>query len=354
MYPYDTFHQYSSLEMEDVLGEQKEVFLAIWYGGSDKLTKREQTNKIIEFEKQIKSIHFKPIVAKRRKIGNLNSNILRGIMRASFIICDITPINGKNKPYIFNENVMYELGLASAWKMEEQVIILCKKGIKINKKDLPFDINRYQIDDIDDNYKGISMIIRQREKALKYGEGFIIRNIMSKLDKESFQLLRRQNGLMFTSQDKYADSGTIRHLLNLGIIRTVSFPSDKGKISYAYNLTRVGRIVLSELRIKIFPDVIIDMYCIRHFFGDKEAFNLQCKKFPKIYGKTWNYCFSLFNKFIPNVYNKIISNVIKEKKELKYNIFNKFLEEHSSEALNVCERIYKSNEKNAELFKFRD
>lgn len=335
MWPYDYFNQFSALELDSdrkredqtkLFGRgieiKRKAFIAMWFGeGKSRRVQTKRYEKLKEnLEKldlivcseqeglidrelkyRLEALKYKldPSRADEVKKGDLLLNILNKIISSRIVICDITPRLVKNSLFwktrntFFPENVMFELGLAAAWKMPEQVIILWDKKVKGFPEKVPFDIKTFHIDF--GNPKEIDEIIHDRLKDYKNKKDILIKNIKCRLDHQSIDLLARRNGLIFF--ENQADSGTIRHLLNLRVIRTEIFPPSgpEPKISFGYCLTEIGKIVLKELGINLHHDIIIDMHLVRQWIKDSERdendrknFNEKKDAFFMAYGINWD------------------------------------------------------------------
>jgi len=361
MWSYDFFNQYSALINEfnidnDKVGQQKKkIFVSMWYGEENDGTKQEQLNlydkyfrgaieekgiykvistkikdndKDIDIDFRLKYLLETTIADKTRK-GDISFDIFRKIIEASLIICDVTPIGKiekKEKP-VFCDNVMAELGLSLAWKLPEQVIILFNRenSFKFSLNELPFNIKGYFVYKLGFNNRKFKIellkIIKGRFKDIDEKKSIFIKNIKSKLDQNSIRALAGRNGLMFF--DQKVDVHTIRYLLSLGIIRTEQFPSRP--ISFGYCLTEIGKVVLTQLGIQLFPEEFIDFYLVRYWEGYSAAkgyashnFEEKQKAFEKAYGiKNWKDSLRIFVKQIPQEVKKVIEDVPAVKRGLE-------------------------------------
>ncbi|MBU1998442.1 MAG: hypothetical protein KKE64_02985 [Candidatus Omnitrophica bacterium] len=340
MWPYDYFNQFSGL-INEFLTEsrdgvpKKKVFFAKWLG-NDKNDAEGQEKKIREFieSESIDIISdLKPkiedalryqleAIIPRFKKGDINIEILGGIIESFIVICDITPINlkdiieglkkGKEVDPTFNPNVMIELGLALAWKMPEQVIAVYDKEWSFEKltRKLPFDIQSYFVQKIDyanldSKEYNLRKSIQDRIKLVDLNKSIIMKNIKIKLDHDSLTILKRRNGLMFGPEYLSRDSfyyhrelDTIRNLLKLGLFRTEIFPNGR---DYGYCLTDLGRIFLKkELKSEtmLFPKVFCEFMRVsfwrgynREEYKDKEgktAFENKKNNFYQEFSIPWD------------------------------------------------------------------
>jgi hypothetical protein len=370
MWPYDYFNQFSNIEIDNKIGLKKKVFLAIWYGG--KLKRGKQDKKRHAFKEfinnlEIEGIRFDPVIAEDIKKSDFNTNILSEIIQSTFVVCDVTPtddyVPSKNKEIndaVFNPNVMVELGLALAWKMPEQVIVLWEGNDKRFPEGLASDIHNYHVDKIDAQYKGLGEIIKNRLKQFEYKKDILVKNVKSKIDEHSLSLVGGLHGLLFTLTQKnelsflhHAHIARIRHLLNLGIIRIEIFP---GSLHFAYCLTGIGKIVLTSLGVKLYPDILIDTYLLIHWKVYLKEFKAKYKDFKKAYD-----CDIKFEKLIDefldfieeNNRKKVISSLPKKYRNL--DVFYKYLNifGHDFDFVNkdLISKIAKSNKSYSRFFR---
>lgn len=349
MWPYDYFNAFSSVELcneIEKINKKEKFFIAMWFGGKKKKLKSKQNDVYEKIRSAIESnkdsrklvIHtstgeekanrwllyrLKAMRADNIRRGDLNINILGKIIESKLIICDITPMPDNNE---INANVILELGIAMAWKMPEQVIILCQK----TKENIIFekvsDIKMYHIDFINQEYQGLEGIIDKRLKLLNDKNDILLKNIRSKLDGISLGLLRKQRGLMFAPEKLDTNTThTIRHLINLGVFRTEIFtkPLESG-ISFGYCFTDMGKKVLEDLDIYLYPDILIDIYLVRYWAGYPKQFAKKKKEFSKKYGLKFDKSLDIFIKAIPRGFKRQLFSKYKD----KLNVFNKYLEEY--------------------------
>ena len=221
MWPYEYFNQYSALETELEREGKKLAFVVTWFGDGEH---EEAQNIVLKNIKEVLGKRDSPREVelwnrkdgKEREIikyriaamrsdyfpeGSILINILARIIEATFVVCDITPIDYKNKKPIFNGNVMFELGIAMAWKMPEQLIILCGDK-KLSLDYLPFDLKNYNVKQIDygsnklENELG-KEYLKDRLESFQFKKDILIKNIKSNLDRFSLDFLIGKHGLMF-------------------------------------------------------------------------------------------------------------------------------------------------------------
>ncbi len=347
MWPYDYFNQYSGLinefEVEgdvdlekshkELGGKIRKIFVAMWFGG-EKEERKENVYK--DFIKKVaESINDPKIEINARdegriedslcyrlqttiggdKKGDIKFDILGKIIEATLVICDVTPMNKEklekkeDKDAIFNANVVAELGIALAWKTPEQVIIISDKIKDFSLANLlPFNLKGYFVEEIDfanisSREQILKTIIEDRFKEIKSEKQLIIKNIQSRLDRKSLDILSTNRGLPFSLKESIlivlnkdiiepalSAQIAVRNLLELGLIRSIIFPQKENKPSNdsVYYFTELGRFFLKKgLRIEnLFPSVIADLLLIG-FWESYEDFSKKKKDFEELYKITW-------------------------------------------------------------------
>jgi len=347
MWPYDYFNAYSSVELcneIEKIDKKAKLFIAMWFGGKKLKSKQNDIYKkiksAIESNKDSRKLvihtrtgeekangwllyRLKAMRADNIKRGDLNINILGKIIESRLVICDITPMPNNDE---INANVILELGIAMAWKMPEQVIILCQKNKENIILEKVSDIKMYHIDFINQNYQELKGIIDKRLKLLNDRNDILMKNIRSKLDGVSLGLLKKQRGLMFAPEKLDTNTThTIRHLINLGVFRTEIFTKPlESRISFGYCFTDMGKRVLKDLDIYLYPDILIDIYLVRYWAGYPKQFAKKKKEFYKKYGLKFDRCLDIFVEAITRRFKSQLFSKYKD----KLNVFNKYLEEY--------------------------
>lgn len=129
-------------------------------------------------------------------------------------------------------------------------------------------------------------------------EGFKNYNKQSaiiRLDPHSLSLLERINGLIFPGTN--VDIGTMRHLINLDLIRAEIFPSDP--ISFGYYLTEEGSNILTKrLKKELYPQIFCDLIRVRYWKDHPSDFIKKKDKFKKDYKISWDKCWEIFDQQI--------------------------------------------------------
>ena len=130
------------------------------------------------FVPAIKYCNIKPYRTKELLINNsIPVDILDGIGRAKFLLFDISN-EEKDRP---NSNVMYELGIAHAIRLSEEVIIVRDEQ---QPKSSPFDIqhirwNKFSTQKIEESRTKIEKLIRNAEKQLDLTKDLMVKNALS-------------------------------------------------------------------------------------------------------------------------------------------------------------------------------
>lgn len=347
MWPYDYFNQYSALinefrlERNDQKEKTRTIFVAVWFEGKQWGGERvrffkellEEINSDLDKERYKYSDRFissespskyrfdiqLPPCAK----GDINTSILANIMETSIIICDLTPVKKlnpfSNKKFILCDNVLVELGLALAWKMPEQVIVLWDSG-KFKFSKLPLDIQGYFLEVLDfkKEKSKIKEIIVRRTQAVESKKNIIIENIERNMDGSSLEVLGRVHALYargvpftFIPQDiidRIRIESALRHLLNLGILQSVVFPlsGSNPKFTWVFILTDLGRFYMSQIKkIKLVPKIFTDFLLISWWDGHKadhpDEYALEIARFNADYGIPWDYCDKFFKDFCKSI-----------------------------------------------------
>ncbi|MBI5873149.1 MAG: hypothetical protein HZB36_03280 [Candidatus Omnitrophica bacterium] len=355
MWPYDYFHQVSTIEIDEKIGSEKSVFVSIWFGGEEKQSPAyNQQQKKIELIKKIVgqlkigNTSFQPRIV--NESGEIFSKIQQDIIKSTFVICDLTPRWYESEIY-FCDNVLFELGLAMAWKMEEQVILLWDKQgeekKKFHSKHLPSDFKTHYVDEVDSSNEGefkedLTRVIKKRYESFEYRKDIFIKNAKSKLDLASLRFLRNQKGLLFADPPVDVISlMTLRHLMDLGIIRAIIYRNDW---TFAYYLTKFGRIILEkEFGVRLFPEILADMLFVRYFRFDPEGeFRKKIKYWEDAYQKKFWECLRSFNDLIPSAIKEYFKGLIKSdnQEDFDLDMFSRYLEDLSLDYFEkvICEK----------------
>ena len=104
------------------------------------------------FEEQINGVSLNPY---RVNVSNISASILidilEGIRSSRLILGDITTIGKIGGKPVCNGNVMYEIGIAHAIRLQEEVVLFSsdKYETKAGDKKIPFDLLQIRVNDYD-------------------------------------------------------------------------------------------------------------------------------------------------------------------------------------------------------------
>ena len=153
-------------------------------------------------------------------------------------------------------------------------------------------------------------------KGLEYKRQFTVKSV---LDHQSLGFLQQLNGLMIANSN--FDISMLRFLIQQKIIKNEVFPSTP--ITYGYCLTPFGRCVLSDLGVKMFPEIIVEMHRIRFWAGYHSEFKTQKEKFKNKFGHNFDDYIDAALKFIPK---EFIADSVNASYDQKIDAFGRFLE----------------------------
>jgi len=218
------------------------------------------------FKPAIVSCGLKPYRTKERLVSDsIPIDVLEGIGRAKLLLFDISN-EQEDRP---NSNVMYELGIAHAIRLPEEVIIVMDEQSEIS----PFDIrhlrwNKFSTRNIKKSKDKIKRLIINAEKQLDLTRDLMIRSVLSALDIDMFSFLEVVQGYADTGfdlspfdPDRKGDyglyhkacseeylRGIARDLINLRVIKSAEPIPFKKKIyggQPEYYFTEFGKAILS-------------------------------------------------------------------------------------------------------------
>lgn len=125
------------------------------------------------FEEQINGVLLNPYRVDMRIISNsILIDILEGIRSSRLILGDITTIGEIGGIAVCNNNVMYEIGIAQAIRLPEEVVLFSSDKYEGDKK-IPFDLSQIRVNPYDPD--------ENSEKASKHLRKIII-ECLSKID----------------------------------------------------------------------------------------------------------------------------------------------------------------------------
>ena len=237
-----------------------------------------------EFETRWKSI-FKPAVCscnlKPHRLkecyvsDSIPIDILNGVGRAKLLIFDISN-ERTGRP---NPNVMYELGIAHAIRLPEEVIIVREE----QSHESPFDIkhirwNLYSPFKIKRSKNTIKKLIKNAEKQITLTKDSMVEKTLNSLDPEMIEFLGIIRDYYEEVGEKYIKNGfdlypfdperkglyglvtkdcpeeylreIARYLINIGILKSAKPLAPQKKVyggTPEYYLTEMGKVILKKL-----------------------------------------------------------------------------------------------------------
>jgi len=246
-----------------------EVFVAMPFKGFEKRWKS-------IFKPAIKSFNLKPYRVKQRFVSDsIPMDIINAINRAMFLLFDISNENTE-KP---NPNVMYELGIAHATRLPEEVIIVRDSCSKSS----PFDINHIRWNEfspqkINQSITKIKRLINHSRKEIDFAKDLIINKTLNALDPEMIEFIGTLKDYYEEVGEKYISHGfdlspfdpdrkglyglitkdcseeclraIAKSLINIGILKSAE-PIPLRKRVYGgtaeYLFTEMGKIILKRI-----------------------------------------------------------------------------------------------------------
>lgn len=242
MYPYDFFTQY---RVDSLINQ---VFIGMWFSNDHK---SRFDNIIAKACSDIAPYRVDQPVSG----GSIPIDILEGILRSrlllfeiSYITPEITLPDGSKARYR-NANVMYELGLAHAWRLPEEIIV-----IRDDNDKLPFDITAFRVHTYDSgNESGsinkLSEIINKAIAEVDRAKSIIVERAAKSLDARCLDFINNNKGHYFSeTQYNVVLTNVINRLFDLGMLW---FDTAGGGGSYAYHWTELGRDVFKYLGVQM-------------------------------------------------------------------------------------------------------
>jgi len=224
----------------------------------------------------ISSFNLKPHRVKERYVSDsIPVDILNAIGRAKLLLFDIS----NEKTERPNPNVMYELGIAHAIRLPEEVIIIRDR----KSQESPFDIkhirwNEFSPLKIKTSIKKLKKLIKNAENEISLTKDSMIEKALNYLDPEMIEFLeiirdyyeevgeeyikkgfdlypfdpdrKGLYGLITKECSEQYLRGIARYLVNFGILKSAE-PLPLHKRVYGgtpeYYLTEMGKVVLKKL-----------------------------------------------------------------------------------------------------------
>lgn len=216
----------------------------------------------------IRSFGLKPYRVKERVVSDsIPVDILDGIARARYLIFDIS----NEKTQRPNPNVMYELGIAHATRLPEEVIIIRDH----ESEKVPFDIkhirwNKFFPGSRERSISIIKRLIRNAEKQVDVTRDLILKRVTAVLDPDMISFLQtirpwKDTGFdlypfdlnrkgIYSLPDKDCSESYLRllarNLIRAGIVESAPPVPPQNKIyggTPEYHLTHLGKALLLQI-----------------------------------------------------------------------------------------------------------
>jgi len=174
------------------------------------------------------NVRLEPVRVDKRKISDsIMTEILLGISHSQFVLADISSIGELNGKPMRNANVMYEVGLAQAVRLPEEVILL-----RSDDDELLFDVQNIRVhkyspeDDPKEAEKVIIELILEASKQVELAKSIAVNQTVEKLDYYTFAMLIdnmdktiEQPVVRTVLESISPNLSTFRRMLDLGLIR---------------------------------------------------------------------------------------------------------------------------------------
>lgn len=219
------------------------------------------------------SVNNKELFAHRVDLANKNDSliteIVKNISECRLFIGDVStigylPINDNNKKPVRNSNVLYEVGLAHACRLHEEVILL-----RSDDDQLDFDISgvrvhTYNPDNLEESVELVVELMLQALKSIDDRKRISVENATKSVDVTMYYLLQESiknipHPSTNTMREVLSNAErvtAINRLLNLGMFETEFkeftpelFQGPANEVA-CYRVTHFGRAVLMSIREK--------------------------------------------------------------------------------------------------------
>ncbi len=179
---------------------------------------------------RVNGIALQPFRVDARKVSDsILTEILVGISNSKLIFADITSLGYANDSIVRSGNVMYEIGIAHAVRLPEEVILF-----RSDKDRLLFDVANIRVNAYDPDYapeitiKQISDTLIEALKEVDLRKNLAVRHAVDSLDFPSLNILLQGQGIVKHPQittmgdalGNMANINAISRLLDLGILST--------------------------------------------------------------------------------------------------------------------------------------
>lgn len=135
--------------------------------------------------------------------------------------------------------------------------------------------------------------LRKGFENIAFDEKKRLKNLKSQLDATDLALLQNMNGLIFYVKS----ANTIRHLIDLQIVKNEVFPSVP--VSFGYYLTDSGRQLLEkEFGKTLYPKIFCELLRVRYWEGYPKDFVKEKQDFEKKYKISWERSWKLLCSYL--------------------------------------------------------
>lgn len=254
MYPKHFLDYFRDFETKE------EVFVAMPFQGEAAERRWEEI-----FTPAIEAVDLTPFRVDARGVGDsILTDILDGIGRARLVLGDLStdPICEEHDGTLAgapNHNVLYEVGIAHAERMAEEVIVVRDSNEPVIDSRIPFDVLhvRYREFDSSDTESARERIAGYLADALEEidrTQDLIVDRTLRRLGEEETDFIfnRSQRGWFdpWIDHDGEGDPRTfrrevVRRLLDLRVLEAEQLP---GQVSTRYQFTELGRTLGRILR----------------------------------------------------------------------------------------------------------
>ena len=205
-------------------------------------------------------------VDKRRSGESILTEVVDGVAHSQLILIDVTvqhrykDARGKSV-HSFNDNVMYEAGLAMACRSSTEVMLVRDKHGSIVEERTPFDLfhipyTTFDSTDVDASVASLILLMSDRLRELDIIRGIRFDRAMRSLTPSDLEFLTDERVRMAVTDltlsvspehNGLASNMAVTSLLNKGVIELVSIIDTSGRQSPQYRPTQLGAQIISDL-----------------------------------------------------------------------------------------------------------
>ena len=186
--------------------------------------------------------------------GSIVTDIMEGIARSRVVLAEVsTASNGQR-----NANVLYEVGLAQALRLEEEVILFRRDVDPLNFDLAPIRVLSYSPDDVEQSRGIVADAVRHCLREIDLRKGLKVRFAMESLDDGCLSLMKEgslERGFSISSPLTMERAAvvlprrlSVLKMLDLGIIRT---DANMATNEYLYHWTSFGKAVMRALGLEV-------------------------------------------------------------------------------------------------------